>query len=178
MISHSITLERDGITLRPLTEADFPLLVKWNTDPEILRFTEGEDAEPYCEADIRQIYDTVSKTALCFAIDYDGRTVGECWLQPMKIVLAPRFRYRDCRRIDLMIGEKEYWDRGIGTMVISMLCSYAWGNTSAESLFACSVQDYNFRSMKAFRKNGFQLFKEIDMGSGKELILLKERNQL
>ncbi len=32
----------------------------------------------------------------------------------------------DCRRIDLLIGEKEFWGRGIGTCVIRLLTEFGF----------------------------------------------------
>jgi len=40
---YSITLHGNSITLRPMRETDWDALVRWNSDPEVLWFTERDD---------------------------------------------------------------------------------------------------------------------------------------
>ena len=116
---HWVTLERQGVRLRPMSEADWETLYRWNNDPEVLYYAEADDVSGYSMEEMQSIYVTVSRAAYCFMIEVDGRPVGECWLQRMNLarVLA-LYPEQDCRRIDLMIGEKEHWGRGIGTETI------------------------------------------------------------
>lgn len=49
--SHDITLyggnDEYKIILRPLSDGHLPYLYKWNPDPDVLYWTEGEDVESY-----------------------------------------------------------------------------------------------------------------------------------
>jgi len=45
--SHNITLTMDELTLRPMNDEDFDVLLKWNSDPDVLYFSEGDDVEKY-----------------------------------------------------------------------------------------------------------------------------------
>ena len=62
----------------------------------------------------------------------------------------------DVRRIDMSIGEKAYWGKGIGTIFIGMLVKYAFENKSVDVLH-CLSEDYNIRSRRVWEKNGFSL---------------------
>lgn len=158
--SHNVTIQGESgeyaITLRPLTDADFPFLYKWYADPEILYWTEFEDVSPYTPEIVEKIYHTVSRNALCFAIEVDGMVIGDCWLQKMNLpeVIAIYPENTDVRRIDMAIGEKHYWGRGIGSAFVKMLIDFAFEIEKIEVLH-CLCADYNIRSQRMWEKNGF-----------------------
>ena len=159
---HHVTLcsESEGmeIVLRPLTDADLPDLYRWNADPEVLYWAEGDDIEAYSPEDVEGIYGWISQESFCFAIEVDGLTVGECWLQKMNLpnVLALYAENTDVRRIDMSIGEKSYWGKGIGTLFIGMLVKHAFECEQVDVLH-CFCEDYNIRSRRVWEKNGFTL---------------------
>ncbi len=164
--SHDISLyggnDAFDIVLRPLTDEHLPYLYKWNTDPDVLYWTEGgEDVErSYDEKTVRQIYGGVSQNALCFLVEADGVSVGECWLQRMNLpeVRAMYPPETDVRRIDMAIGEKAYWNCGIGTVMIRMLVEYAFAGEHVDVLH-CFCEDYNVCSRRIWEKLGFALVK-------------------
>ncbi len=53
----------------------------------------------------------------------------------------------DIRRIDMSVGEEDYWNRGIGTCIVSMLVDFAFGGRNADVLH-CFCGDYNIRSQR------------------------------
>lgn len=160
--THDVTLYgggKDDIILRPLSDEHLPYLYKWNADPEVLYWTEGgtNNAElTYDEEAVRQIFGGVSQNAHCFLIEVNGVPVGECWLQKMNLpeVSAMYAPSLDVRRIDMCIGEKEYWGRGIGAQLIGMLIDFAFNGELVDALH-CFCEDYNIRSMRVWEKNGF-----------------------
>ena len=44
---HSLTLPGQRVALRPMTERDWDILLKWNNDPEILYYSEGDDVSSH-----------------------------------------------------------------------------------------------------------------------------------
>ena len=42
---HGIILPADRIDLRPMTEADWEMLERWNNNPEVLWFSESDDVQ-------------------------------------------------------------------------------------------------------------------------------------
>ncbi len=177
--THQVTLASDTVVLRPLTEDDWSLLLPWNNDPEVLYLVEGDDVQSRTREEVQAIYRTVSQSAYCFVIEVAtinsatiaessnvvttrpagaSRTVavGECWLQEMNLQrLLDRYPGKALWRIDLMIGEKAYWGRGVGTKVIGMLVDFAFDRVGADLVFGCDIADHNTASLRAFQRNGF-----------------------
>lgn len=157
------------IRLRPMAENDWDILVKWNSDPEVLYYSEGADVNSYNLEDVQSIYRSTSKNAFCFIIELAGNPVGECWLQKMNLEkLIKKYPGLDSRRIDLMIGEKQYWGKGIGTEVIRLLLRFGFLEEKAAIIFGCGVADYNVRSFKAFQRAGFEIDEKIKRPPGKK----------
>lgn len=160
--SHNITLyggnEQYRIALRPLTDEHLPYLYRWNADPEVLYWVEGDDVKSYPPEAVEQIYGGVSQSALCFAVEVNGGVIGECWLQPMNLPSVSKLYAADAdvRRIDMLIGEKAYWGQGIGTLFIGMLVKFAFEREHVDALH-CLSDDYNVRSRRVWEKNGFRL---------------------
>ena len=159
---HDITLyggnDAYKIILRPLSDGYLPYLYKWNSDPEVLYWVEGEDVESYPPEVIHQIYGEISHNSLCFLVEVNGKAIGECWLQKMNLPNIKKMYTdnTDVRRIDMTIGEKSYWGKGIGTLFIGMLVKYAFEHEQVDVLH-CFCEDYNIRSRRVFEKNGFTL---------------------
>lgn len=165
--SHNNTLKHitpDGIpiTLRPLTEDDWDLLVRWNNDAEVLFFADSGYVTSYSLEKIHRIYRGVSQKAFIFIIEYNNVPVGECWLQQMNLEwILEKFPGKDIRRIDLMIGEKDFWGKGIGTVAIKLLTEFGFRDDNADLIFGCNIADYNPRSLRAFQKVGYQLLEKV-----------------
>lgn len=160
--THNITLygktDHFEIVLKPLSDEHLLLLYKWCADPEVLYWTEGgEDiSQSYNEETVHTIYGGVSQNAHCFLIEANGTPIGEGWLQKMNLpeVSAKYPKTFDLRRIDMSIGEKDYWNHGIGSMFVHMLVEFAFNQEHADVLH-CLCEDYNKRSGRVFEKNGF-----------------------
>ena len=159
--AHDITLFIDNLTFRPMNDSDFDILLKWNNDAEVLYFCEGDDVESRSLEDVQGIYGYVSKTAFCFIIEYDGFPIGECWLQQMNVDnIIEKYLGLDLRRIDIMIGEKDYWGKGLGTKIIKRLVKFGFIEEKADMIFYMPG-DYNTRSIRAAEKAGFILADKI-----------------
>lgn len=83
--THDITLiggnEQYKIILRPLSDEHLSYLYKWNSDPGVLYWTEGEDVECYTPDVVHQIYGGISQNNFCFVVEVNDKIIGECWLQ-------------------------------------------------------------------------------------------------
>ena len=158
---HRHRLSNGDLTLRPMTEDDWEPLYRWNNDPEVLYYAEGDDISGRSLEDVQAIYRGVSQSAFNFMVEYSGMVIGECWLQRVNLErLLERFPHLDCRRIDLAIGEKAFWGRAIGTEVIRLLTRFGFEEDHADAIFGCSIADYNPRSRRAFEKNGYVVVQE------------------
>lgn len=160
--THDITLyggNNIDIILRPLCDNHLPFLYKWCTDAEVLCRTEGGTSNKNLSYDpdtVHQIYSDVSQNALCFLVEADNIPVGECWLQKMNLpdVSAMYPEAIDVRRIDMCIGEKDYWNKGIGTQLIGMLVDFAFCGEHVDILH-CFCEDNNVSRRRMWEKHGF-----------------------
>ena len=138
-----------------MNEGDWAFLLKWNNDPEVMKYADHDDFGLSTVGEIQAIYRWISTHAHCFIIEAEGRSIGECWLQHMNLRrIVDQFLGQDLRRIDLMIGEKELWGRGYGTEAIALLVDFGFRYEAADAIFGIVSTD-NARSLRAFRKCGF-----------------------
>jgi RimJ/RimL family protein N-acetyltransferase len=180
---HDIQLSDANLLLRPMTEADWPVLLRWNNDPEVLYYAEGANVTSRTLEETQGIYRDVSQHAFNFIAELDGRPIGECWLQEMNLkrVLSRYPNTMDLRRIDLTMGEKTLWGQGYGTRIIRALVRFAFDECRADAVFGCDVADYNPRSRCAFEKNGFVVDQAIAQKPGRkaqvvfDMVLTRDR---
>lgn len=164
---HNVTLTSGNIVLRPMTEKDWDILLKWNSDAEVLYYAAGGDVTGGSLEDVQDLYRSVSQAAICFITEVDGKPIGDCWLQRMNMQhLIDQFPGKDLRRIDLIIGEKDYWNKGIGSQVIGTLTRFGFEDEHADAIFGL-VEGHNPRSRQAFEKNGYTLYQEHPTDSPK-----------
>ncbi len=171
---HKITLrgktaKGKKIKLRPMTEGDWDVLARWNNDRDVLYYAEGDDVTSRKLEETQHIYRSVSQQAFCFIIELDEKPIGEGWLQRMNLKrILPRYPGLDCRRIDLTIGEKEYWGKGVGTETIRLLTEFGFLEQAADIIFGCEIADYNPRSLRAFQKVGYTTVAKIEQPAGRK----------
>jgi RimJ/RimL family protein N-acetyltransferase len=165
---HKFRLADGPLILRPLTEGDWDIIFKWNQDPEVLYYAEGPDAPIRKLEQIQRIYRVISQYAYMFIAELDSRPIGEGWIEQMNVLrISRRYPYWDSWRLDIAIGEKEYWGKGWGTRMIRLLAGLAFEQTRADAVFGTYVADYNERSRRAFEKNGFIPDRKVRQKPGK-----------
>jgi len=110
---------------------------------------------------VQSIYKETSNCGYCFIIEIDGTAIGECLLCKTNVhyIVEKYPASTDIRRIDILIGEKSYWNRGIGSVIVQMLVNLAFNNEKTDIIYGITG-DYNKRSGRIFQKNGFHLFSE------------------
>lgn len=75
--------------------------------------------------------------------------------------LLEKYAGKDCRRIDLAIGEKEFWGAGLGTEVIRTLTKSGFEKEGADMIFGLG-NDYNRRSIGAFKKAVYEIEAKVE----------------
>lgn len=169
---HNVILEGEtpkgrSIRLRPMTEDDWDILLKWNSDPEVFYYVEAANVTAHTLEVVQEIYRSTSQNAFCFIIELEGKPVGDCSLQKMNIKrILQKYPNLDCRRIGIMIGEKEYWGQGIGTEAIRLLTEFGFLKQGAGMIFGAGIPDYNPRSLRAFQKAGYKIVLKIEERPG------------
>ena len=160
--THDVRLTGERVVLRPMTEDDWQYVCAWNTDPEVMAWADHPDNPPRTPEQIREVYRAISLFAYLFIIECGGEAVGDCWLQKLNLPeIRERFPGRDLRRIDIELGRKDLWGKGLGTDAIKALLRFAFEGGRADAVYA-DVSPDNPRSRRAFEKAGFRPLEGAD----------------
>lgn len=145
---------------------DYQLIAKWLTDEKVLEFYEGRD-NPYPLQRIIEKYSpkvlAEEKITPCIFI-YQNNPIG--YLQYYALEDLPqtdkqKYHLENTNNvygIDLLIGETEYWNQGIGTKVISAIVNYLFEQLNAVKI-VIDPEAGNTRAIRCYEKSGFKKVK-------------------
>lgn len=139
------------VSLRPLSQADAPLLLKWLTDPAVLEWYEGRD-NPFTQEKVQEHFycqDEVSR----YAVLYEGSPVGYVQVYPFK----------DGYAMDQFIGEPGCWGKHIGRTFIGMILAYLVENKSARAVYV-DPRTVNERAIRCYEACGFKKVELLPKG--------------
>ncbi len=160
------------VKVRPFNREDLKKMILWNNDPEVERFVDRglpRDLEE-CELWLEQM--KKNREYRLFAIeDENERLIGDleldhiCW----------RRREAELR---IRIGEKEYWNKGYGTLALQQIITYVFGDLGLNLLYL-RVYAFNSRAIQCYERIGFKkqaaLKRPKDQG-WKEIYLMSIQN--
>jgi len=123
----------------------------WQTDAELARL----DAAPPLAATFAQyLLDYVSELYSPssirhrFAIEtFEGKHIGNCIYYDIS-------ESRSEAQLGIMIGNRNYWDKGYGADAVATLVNYIFCQTDLKRIYLKTL-DWNGRSQKCFKKCGF-----------------------
>lgn len=146
------------VVLRPVEEADHPLIHRWMNDPEVWRYMDYE--RPYSLAEVRADVERARAEGQPFTILVDGRPIGRIGLN--------RFRRRDriCS-FYLYVGEPEFWGQGLATDAVMALLEFAFANFDLNMVELWTLADNN-RAIASYERSGFVLEGRVRERSWKE----------
>lgn len=146
----SIRVEGDRIFLRSLNVKDASNeYASWLNDPEVNKYLEThessiDDLKKYI---LKQVQDPNS----LFVGIYDkgtGKHIGNTKLEPI-----------DWKRknavFGILIGDKSYWGKGIGTEATKLIINYAFENMGIDTV-ELGVISTNIPAIRAYEKSGFE----------------------
>ncbi len=98
---------------------------------------------------LRQFYSNIknSKNQILYGIFIDQNHVGNCKLGPINFK-------KKTAEISYLIGEKKFWGKGVGTIVVSKLCKKS-KNFFIKNVYA-STDKSNKYSILLLKKNNFK----------------------
>ncbi|MBD2504536.1 GNAT family N-acetyltransferase [Anabaena azotica] len=157
-------VEKDGITIRLMEDSleNYQLMAKWLTDERVLEFYEGRD-NPF---DLERAIATYQPMVIgndpvkpCL-IYYENIKIG--YLQYYLLDDLPETdKQQYCLEktdhvyaLDLFIGEPDYWHRGIGTKILTMVVNYIFEVLLASKIVIDPHID-NSRAIRCYEKAGF-----------------------
>lgn len=147
----SPTIESESYLLRPFKTSDVELWQQWDIDPEVQAFmpeplNELQDIEEQykyieeCEDDDEGYYWSIETK--------DGVTIGTTALTEFN-------DYHGVANLGIVIGDKNYWGKGVATEVITSLVKYVFEHLNIIRISA-EVEEGNIPMMKALEKVGFK----------------------
>jgi RimJ/RimL family protein N-acetyltransferase len=133
------------VVLRPVEDADLPLIHRWMNDPMVWR---GMDYErPFSLADVREDIERSRTDGHPFAIVVDGRPIGRIGLNA--------FRQRDrIASLYLYIGEPDGWGKGFGRDAALALLGFAFDRWDLARVELWALGD-NDHALALYRACGF-----------------------
>ncbi|NLY55584.1 MAG: GNAT family N-acetyltransferase [Firmicutes bacterium] len=142
-------IEGERVYLRPLTEDDLPKVLAWNLDQELSEYLDSE--LPVTPAECQQWFAQLKsdRYAQVFGIVlyHNHLLIGDVEL----INITWRNGHAELR---IRIGEKDYWDQGLGTETLRLLLGYAFHQLKLERIYL-RVYATNRRAIQCYRKAGF-----------------------
>ena len=139
------------LVLREKTMADAWSDYTWKTDPELARL----DAAPRVTAGFYQflldygheLRGLNSKRGNFAIMTRDGKHIGNCGYYGVDEISSDA-------ELGIMIGNRDYWNKGYGVDAVSTLVDYIFSNTNLNRIYLKSL-DWNNRAHKCFQKCGF-----------------------
>lgn len=146
------TITGNKIRLREKKLSDVRADYRWQSDPELSKL----DAAPTLSIsfalyllDYSSILREDNQHRFPLAIEtLDGKHIGNCTLYDID-------EKQGEGQVGIMIGDKEYWNRGYGADVITTFVDYIFKNSSLNRLYLKTL-DWNTRAQKCFAKAGFK----------------------
>jgi RimJ/RimL family protein N-acetyltransferase len=150
-VASETTLAGKLIRLRPRTFNDIPLFVRWYNDPDVRHWLHMSEAPEQTYEAERIRFETSSRdpARMNWIIETpDGLPVGNIGL----IAIDP---VHGRAELGISIGEREYWDRGIGTEAIRLMVGFAFEKLELRRIELITDYD-NERGIRCYEKCGFQ----------------------
>lgn len=144
-------LQGSKIILRRLTEDDVSDdYVRWMNDPDINQYLESRFYTHTVESVKDFVRSVTNENNFQFGI-----FVKEDYKHIGNIKIGSINHYHHYADIGFIIGEKDYWGKGIATEAIALVSEFAFSTLKLHKLFGGAYSP-NIGSIKAFLKNGYQ----------------------
>lgn len=151
--------KKGRLMVRRLAEKDKHLLAKWLSTPEVLEFYEGRDNSFDVEKVERDFYSSDDDEVKCI-IEYEGNSIGYIQYYELDEATKKAYGYESGRIFgtDQFIGEVDFWNRGIGTLLVSSMTEFLFSQMKADKV-VMDPQVWNERAIKCYEKCGFNKVK-------------------
>jgi len=146
-----VVLKGRTVRLRPVIEADLPFFLQWLSDPDVYRWLGISDSGPPASLEQETAWYAATKddsTQFVWSIETDqGHLLGN-------IALHRGFR-PDAAELEILIGEKQEWNKGYGTDAVRTVLRHAFSQMDLRRVYLHSDVD-NHTAHRSFEKCGFR----------------------
>ena len=151
-----VIIKENNLNIRHLEQSDNYLLAKWLSDPSVLEYYEGRDNPFDLEKVNQKFYHSNDHVQRCI-LEYSRMPIG--YIQFYLVDDKNEYSANEViYGMDQFIGETEYWNKGIGTLMIRVMVSYLVEKWQADRIIM-DPQVSNERALKCYEKCGFKKVK-------------------
>jgi RimJ/RimL family protein N-acetyltransferase len=163
----------EKVNLREKKMSDVRNDYKWQSDTELA----GLDAAPVLTMAF-SVYllgysvEVHRKTAHRYPLaveTLEGKHIGNCTLYDVNIKIGEA-------QLGIMIGERDFWNRGYGTDAVTAMVDYAFQTANLKRIYLKTL-DWNVRAQKCFAKCGFIPCGEMRRNSNNFILMELTREQ-
>ncbi|MGS2777113.1 GNAT family N-acetyltransferase [Robertmurraya sp. GLU-23] len=141
-------IKNGKLTIRPLGKEDVGHLSKWLSNPTVLEYYEGRD-QPF----------TVEKVMETFFLEEEGLSRYIFSFEEKPIGYIQTYTVEDEKQktfgMDQFIGETDYWNKGIGTLLIHTMVNYLVTHKGTAKIIM-DPQASNERALRCYENCGFE----------------------
>ena len=144
-----------NIKIRILEKSDYTQsYLNWFSDPDVVRYSENRKKVFSKEGQIEYIKSFENdKTKFLYGIFFNNIHIGNIEINPINYKLKHG-------TISMMIGEKEFWGKGIATYAFNYISKIAKNQFKLKRLYS-SCAGENIASFTALKKAGFVLVSSV-----------------
>lgn len=148
------------LIVRELESKDNYLLAKWLSNSIVLEYYEGRDNPFDLEKVNKTFYNRESGVTRCM-IEYEGVEIGYIQYYLLDEQSSKTYGYDGKETIygtDQFIGEIDYWNKGIGKLLVNSMVKFLVGQKQADRV-VMEPQTWNERAIKCYENCGFKKVK-------------------
>ncbi|HAF62558.1 MAG TPA: N-acetyltransferase [Anaerolineaceae bacterium] len=143
----------DGIRLRGIEREDLPLFALWLNDPEVRRYL--NHYAPISNAQEERWFEQTLQSPQAEQPLVIEVKQERDWIPVGNISFMALDQQSHHAELGLFIGDKNFWDKGIGTKAISLMLDYGFFTLNLHRIYL-RVFEANKRGIRCYEKVGFQ----------------------
>ena len=152
--------EKENLKIRKLEFKDNYLLAKWLSNPIVLEYYDGRDNPFDLEKVNKHFFDRNDSVYGCI-IEYEEQEIGYIQYYQLDEQTTKTYGLNvqdNIYGMDQFIGEVDYWNKGIGKLLVSSMVDYLLEQKQAGKV-VMDPQACNVRAIKCYEKCGFKKVK-------------------
>ncbi|WP_096186525.1 GNAT family N-acetyltransferase [Evansella halocellulosilytica] len=169
------------LSVRTLKREDNQLLAKWLSDQKVLKYYEGRD-NPFDLEKVNETFYYRNDDVTGCLVKYNREPIGYIQYYSLDKETRKTYGYDETGTIygiDQFIGEVDYWNKGIGQLLVTSMVDYLVNVHQAEKV-VMDPQTWNERAIRCYEKCGFEKVKmlpehEYHEGKYRDCWLLENR---
>lgn len=135
--------------LSPVSLEDIERYTEWVNDLEIGQFVLFSSVVFDVDKEREALVDLMKNTVIFAIVEKEtNKVIGNCGLQNVNET------HRHAQ-LGTFIGDKSYWNQGIGTEANNLLLDYGFNVLNLNNI-SLEVVDYNKRAIRSYEKSGFK----------------------